>query len=166
MDSRRDARLMVLVHFPNRKFRQITHVQEYDIESMVGNIGGYIGLFLGYSFLHFPKFLMGLWQNRKNIKPLTKVGKKLSKSSEQKITNEANGQIVNEEVKCISCAKLKDINQQFFVITERMKKLETNVKNVREDFKSSKSTTVDKNMIKKVRVTEWNNSVSKADYNV
>ena len=47
-----------------------------------------------------------------------------------------------------------------------MKKLETNVKNVREDFKSSKSTTVDKNMIKKVRVTEWNNSVSKADYNV
>ena len=166
MDSRRDARLMVLVHFPNRKFRQITHVQEYDIESMVGNIGGYIGLFLGYSFLHFPQFLMGLWQNRKSIKPLTKVGKKLSKSSEQKSTNEANGQIVNEEVKCISCAKLKDINQQFFVLTERMKKLETNVKNVREDFKLSKPTTLDNNMIKKVRVTEWNNSVSKADYNV
>ena len=167
IDSRRDARLMVLVHFPNRKFRQITHVQEYDIESMVGNIGGYIGLFLGYSFLHFPQFLMGLWQkNRNSIIPKTKVVKKVSKNSDQQTSNEANGQIVNEGVRCISCAKLKDINQQFFVISERMKKLETNVRDVREDLKSSKPTTLDTTLIKKVRVTEWNNSVSKANYNV
>ena len=167
MDSRRDARLMVLVHFPNRKFRQITHVQEYDIESMVGNIGGYIGLFLGYSFLHFPQFLMSLWKKHRNtLKTTTKLVKKVSKTSEVQISNQANGQITNEGTECISCSKLKDINQQFFVITERMKKLETNVKDVRENLSFSKSTTtIDNTLIKKVRVTEWSNSVSKANYN-
>ena len=40
IDSRSESRFMVMVHFPNLKYRQITHVQEYDIESMVGNILG------------------------------------------------------------------------------------------------------------------------------
>ena len=39
IDSEAESRFMVLVHFPNRKYRQITHVQEYDIENMLGNIG-------------------------------------------------------------------------------------------------------------------------------
>lgn len=175
VDSRRDARLMVLVHFPNRKFRQITHVQEYDIESMVGNIGGYIGLFLGYSFLHFPQFLMTLWKkHRKSVDTETKVVKNLSnvqitndvgsKLLKHQITNELKGQSTNEGAKCISCAKLKDMNQQFLVITERMNKLESNVNHVQETLKSSKSVSSNNTLIKKVRVTEWNNSVSKANY--
>ena len=55
-DSRATSRFMVLINFPNVKYREITHVQEYDIESFVGNVGGYIGLFLGYTLLHFPMF--------------------------------------------------------------------------------------------------------------
>ena len=54
------SKFMVLVHFPNLKYRQITHVQEYDTESLVGNIGGYIGLFLGYSRINFPRFFIKL----------------------------------------------------------------------------------------------------------
>ena len=62
IDKRNQSRFMVLVHFPNLKYREIIHVQEYDIESLVGNIGGYIGLFLGYSLINFPKFII-LWFN-------------------------------------------------------------------------------------------------------
>ena len=40
IDSRSESRFMVMVHFPNRKYKQITHVQEYDIARLVGNIGG------------------------------------------------------------------------------------------------------------------------------
>ena len=40
VDKSQEPRFMVIVHFPNLKYRQIEHVQEYDFESLVGNIGG------------------------------------------------------------------------------------------------------------------------------
>ena len=33
---------------------------EYDVEAFVGNIGGYIGLFLGYALLQIPAILIAL----------------------------------------------------------------------------------------------------------
>ena len=65
IDSRPESRFMILVNFPNLKYREITHVQEYDVESMMGNIGGYIGLFLGYSLLQFPLFLTTVYNRKK-----------------------------------------------------------------------------------------------------
>ena len=32
-------------------------MRAYDIGSLVGDVGGYIGLFLGYALLNLPKFL-------------------------------------------------------------------------------------------------------------
>ena len=37
-------------HFP--------HFRAIDIQDLIGNVGGYIGLFLGYSFLQIPEFLI------------------------------------------------------------------------------------------------------------
>ena len=35
-------------------YKLITQVPAYDMELLIGNIGGYIGLFLGYSILCIP----------------------------------------------------------------------------------------------------------------
>ena len=32
-----------------------------DIQTLVGNAGGYIGLFLGYSFLQIPQAILGIY---------------------------------------------------------------------------------------------------------
>ena len=47
----------VKFYFPQKIFKEIELVQAFDIETMIGNGGGYIGLCLGYSFLQFPAFL-------------------------------------------------------------------------------------------------------------
>ena len=39
-----------IFHFP--------HFRAIDIQDLIGNVGGYIGLFLGYSFLQIPEFMI------------------------------------------------------------------------------------------------------------
>ena len=34
------------------------HFRAIDIQGLIGNVGGYIGLFLGYSFLQIPDFIL------------------------------------------------------------------------------------------------------------
>ena len=77
VDRSKESRFMVMVHFPNLKYRQIEHVQEYDFESLVGNIGGYIGLFLGYSLINFPRFIISLIKIiRKKLMPIMQKNKR------------------------------------------------------------------------------------------
>ena len=46
-------------------YHETQQIRAYDIESLIGDIGGYMGLFLGYTILHLPNFfhvVMGLVQ--------------------------------------------------------------------------------------------------------
>ena len=167
-DSRREPRFMVLVHFPNRKYRQITHVQEYDIESMVGNIGGYIGLFLGYSLLHFPQFLITLWKTRKtdenDMLPKTQILQHVSSTSGISKVNEINRSTLTDS-RCSSCSNFEEVSKQFSALTKRMNDLHSSVTEIQEDMKCSKLSSTQKNSLQKVKVIEWSNSVCKASYN-
>ena len=42
----------------NKKFKEILQTRAIDIQALIGNIGGYIGLFLGYSILQIPDFVL------------------------------------------------------------------------------------------------------------
>ena len=54
--------MMILLQFLEPNFKEIKQVKAFGIESLVGNVGGYIGLFLGYSFLQLPNFLLSVYQ--------------------------------------------------------------------------------------------------------
>ena len=41
-------------------FKQIKEKRDYEIQDMFGDIGGYIGLFLGYALLNIPGFFLTL----------------------------------------------------------------------------------------------------------
>ena len=40
------------------RFRDIVQTKSYTFEGLVGNVGGYIGLFLGCSLVQIPDFLL------------------------------------------------------------------------------------------------------------
>ena len=50
----------VSIIYVDAKYREILRVRAFDVQSMLGNIGGYIGIFIGYALLNIPDALMRL----------------------------------------------------------------------------------------------------------
>ena len=50
------------VNFQARKFKEIKQVRAYTTQTLIGNTGGYIGLFLGYTIKEIPTFLRCLYE--------------------------------------------------------------------------------------------------------
>ena len=44
------------------QFRRINDIRAYDLESLYGDIGGYMGLLLGYSILSFPGMILSCYE--------------------------------------------------------------------------------------------------------
>ena len=49
------------------KFEEVKQVRKYSAQSLVGNLGGYIGLCLGYAILNLPTMILEIWKNIKHI---------------------------------------------------------------------------------------------------
>ena len=173
------SRFMVLVHFPNLKYRQIAHVQEYDIESLVGNIGGYIGLFLEYSLMNFPRFVMTLLGIiRKKLVPSVQ---KISRTNTLKRNNTLSPQhqrsngIVNSELtvdsnqghlnlqKNTPDTYLKSTRSQPITFLRRIDEVESQTIGGSEYNHYDKSISPESS-IRKVRVTGWSNSLQTPHY--
>ena len=56
-------------------YMEIEHVRQYNFESLIGNAGGYLGLFLGYALLQLPEFIAIAYSKIKNVL-MKKVGLK------------------------------------------------------------------------------------------
>ena len=54
-----------VLEFKNPIYKEIKHVQAFDINSFVGNVGGYIGLFVGFSFWETPNLIAFLFEKMK-----------------------------------------------------------------------------------------------------
>ena len=50
------------INFQARTFKEIKQVRAYNAQTLVGNAGGYIGLFLGYTIREIPTFLRYIYQ--------------------------------------------------------------------------------------------------------
>ena len=47
-------------NFPDISYKEIKMICKFDFQALVGNVGGYIGLFLGYTMTMIPGFLRGV----------------------------------------------------------------------------------------------------------
>ena len=56
----------VYLYFPKELFKNIVLVRSFDIQTLIGNAGGYIGLFLGNTLLQLPGFVYYLWKKLKH----------------------------------------------------------------------------------------------------
>ena len=48
---------LIKMNFLSGHFKEIKQVRAYNVQSLIGNSGGYIGLFLGYTLKEMPSFL-------------------------------------------------------------------------------------------------------------
>ena len=68
-----DDEMFIQVYFRDTSFKQIKEKRDYDIQDMFGDIGGYVGLFLGYALVNIPEFFLTLSKvfkrTNKNIIP-------------------------------------------------------------------------------------------------
>ena len=62
-----------LVIFEDSGIKEIKQLRSFGIASLVGNVGGYIGLFLGFSIIQLPSFCAFLYQNIKGLFNKTNV---------------------------------------------------------------------------------------------
>lgn len=61
--------------FKNPYYKEIKHVQSFNIESYIGNVGGYVGLFLGCAIWEAPDFMFWLWMQLQWILAIFSGGK-------------------------------------------------------------------------------------------
>ena len=43
--------------YPEKSFQQIEYLPDFDLETFISNVGGFVGIFLGYSLMQFPDLL-------------------------------------------------------------------------------------------------------------
>ena len=61
-----DLPVLVLA-FKSANYKEIHHVRAFDFESLVGNMGGYVGLLLGFAFWQAPEAIQFLVKKMKEI---------------------------------------------------------------------------------------------------
>ena len=54
--------LLFSIFFRDSSFKNIKEIREYDVQDLFGNIGGYIGLFLGYALVNMPDCLITFFE--------------------------------------------------------------------------------------------------------
>ena len=62
-----DSLPSLMIAFKSASYKEIHHVCAFDFESLVGNMGGYVGLFLGFAFWQAPEAIQCLIKKMKKI---------------------------------------------------------------------------------------------------
>ena len=66
-DEEREGWFVLDYVVPIQKFKEIKQVRKYSVQSLVGNLGGYIGLCLGYAVVNIPTMILKIWNKLKNF---------------------------------------------------------------------------------------------------
>ena len=59
--------LDLAVAFIPKTFKEIKQLRSYTIQSLIGNAGGYIGLFVGYALMELPSFVLFIYNIIKKV---------------------------------------------------------------------------------------------------
>jgi len=57
----------VSVEFDDSTFMEIQHVRAFNFESLIGNSGGYLGLFTGYALVQIPSLINFISKRLQNL---------------------------------------------------------------------------------------------------
>ena len=58
--SKNESSFTLRMMFRQTRFREVEQIRAYDFEYLVGNVGGYIGMFLGYAISNLPRFFLDI----------------------------------------------------------------------------------------------------------
>ena len=67
-DAKRDpAYFRISMTSADTTFKHVEQIKEYSTQNLVGNIGGYLGLILGYGIIQLPIFFYHLYQKLQSL---------------------------------------------------------------------------------------------------
>ena len=55
----------VAMMFSQKSYKEIVLTRQFDLQSLIGNAGGYVGICVGYSFLQLPHLIANVVSNWK-----------------------------------------------------------------------------------------------------
>ena len=68
-----DDFFLLIIYFQAPVYKEIEQIRAYSFQTLVGNAGGYVGLFLGYTIKEIPVFLKKLFETAKRIRRLNQT---------------------------------------------------------------------------------------------
>ena len=57
----------VMLEFQDGTYMEIQQVRDYGVQSVIGDAGGYVGLFLGFALLQIPELIFNIYYWTKNV---------------------------------------------------------------------------------------------------
>ena len=65
----------VMLEFQDGTYMEIQQIRAYSIQDLVGDIGGYLGLFLGFALLQIPELLLKIyvWMDAELLKKKLRI---------------------------------------------------------------------------------------------
>ena len=109
-----------------------------DIQALVGNIGGYIGLFLGYSILQIPDFIvlifykvkMYISRSRKDtIKMDSNISFETRQEGSKKVNSNDDSLGVGRDVRSMIVKMSADIDEILTIVQKQEQRIESLEKN-------------------------------------
>ena len=117
--------------FRDPTYKEIKQNPAYDTKKLFGDIGGYIGLLLGYALIKLPEFLLSACaRTHKSISGVVKLVRNQSISQDKNVVevleceNKDDGNHYEKIYKCSTCFTdiLKDEHCRMTVLVEHMQK--------------------------------------------
>ena len=59
----------ITINYIDSKYREVREIKAFNIYALFGNIGGYVGIFIGYAFFHVPGILIKIKNGVSKKKP-------------------------------------------------------------------------------------------------
>ena len=118
-----DPNITISILFVDESYREMLNIRAFDLHSLLGNIGGYVGIFIGYALLNLPDAIMNMKQ---------KVSRK-GESNENEKRSDGDKFIDDALVMnngCDNSSKIKKLEEQMEQVHQTLKslKLETIIK--------------------------------------
>ena len=66
-ELQRRSMFQVMLTFQGSTYTEITQIKAYDVQTLIGNAGGYVGLFLGVALVQLPSAIQNSFQMLKRI---------------------------------------------------------------------------------------------------
>ena len=66
-DDQRKQMFQVMLTFQGSTYTEITQIKAYDVQTLIGNAGGYVGLFLGVALIQLPSAVQYTFQMLKKL---------------------------------------------------------------------------------------------------
>ena len=115
------------------KFKRIRQVRAYNVQSLIGNLGGYLGLILGYAILDLPDRVIALYTTIRNKLFGPERSRKIysiGKSNQNELPSKTELQLNRNLAKQAHDIEITEIKIKLETLETHMKNLENSVNNL------------------------------------